>query len=73
MEHLDAEVRAAIIRLDDALCTWERSTGRESLVIIHEQGGFVHRSASGKPDIPKDIEDVQLLGRFTCGGSRNNH
>jgi len=29
MEHPDREVQAAITRLADALCSWERATGRE--------------------------------------------
>lgn len=60
MEHPDSEVRAAIIRLDDALCMWERATGRESVLILREQG-FVHRSASGKPNVPDDITDTQIV------------
>lgn len=64
-EHPDPEVRHAIIRLNDALCSWERNTGRESLLILREVGGFVHRSQSGKPGIPDDISDAQLLGMIT--------
>ena len=64
MEHPDKEVQSAIIRLNDALCSWERSTGRESILILREQGGYVHRSASGKPNIPEDISDDVLLGRI---------
>jgi hypothetical protein len=59
-EHKDSEVRSAIIRLNDALCTWERSTGIESVLIIREQRGFVYRSVSGKPDVPEDVTDEQL-------------
>lgn len=44
MEHPDREVQAAIVRLNDALCKWERSTGRQSVMILREQGNFVHRS-----------------------------
>jgi hypothetical protein len=61
MEHLDKDVRHALIRLNDALCTWERSTGRQSILILREEHGFVHRSASGKPfDVP-DISDEELF------------
>ena len=67
MEHPDKEVRSAIIRLADALCTWERATGKESIMIVREVGGFVFRAASGKPDIPSDIPDHHLLLRFLCG------
>ena len=62
MQHLDKEVQKAIIRLNDALCTWERATSRESVLIIREQGGFVHRSVSGKPGVPDDVTDEQLFG-----------
>lgn len=61
MEHKDKEVRAAIIRLDDALCMWERATGIESVLILREQGGFVHRAVSGKPNVPSDVVDAQLV------------
>ena len=60
-EHEDPDVQRAIVALNDALCTWERATGRESVLIIREQGGFIHRSQSGKPGIPNDIPDEQLL------------
>lgn len=60
-EHPDPRIKQAIVELDDALCSWERATGRESVLIIREQGGFVYRSASGKPGIPDDITDAQLF------------
>ena len=61
MEHPDPDVRQALIRLSDALCTWERSTGRESVLILREAGGFVYRAVSGKPGIPDDIPDSDLM------------
>lgn len=61
MIHFDQEVQAAIVRLSDLLCEWERATGRESVLIVREQYGFVYRAASGKPGIPDDITDAQLL------------
>ena len=60
MEHRDPEVRKALIRLNDALCSWERATSVESVLILREQGGFVHRSVSGKPNVPEDIPDACL-------------
>jgi len=62
VEHPDREVRQALIRLNDALCTWERNTGRQSVLILREQGGFEHRSMSGKPGVPEDVTDEQLMG-----------
>lgn len=60
MEHPSERVQAALVRLNDELCSWERSTGRQSILILREQGGFEYRSASGKPNIPDDIEDDLL-------------
>lgn len=67
MEHLDLEVRNAWIRLNDALCTWERATGRESVLVLREVEGFVSRSVSGKP-VPcdqADLTDDQLFSLVT--------
>ena len=61
MEHLDGDVRQALVRLCDALCTWERSTGRESVLILREQGGFVFRAMNGKSVAPNDVVDAQLV------------
>lgn len=61
MIHRDPEVEKALIRLNDALCMWERATSIESVLIIREQGGFVHRSISGKPNVVDDITDSQII------------
>ena len=61
MEHLDENVQKAIINLNDALCSWERATSRVSVLILREQGGFEHRSVSGKPGVPEDVTDDQLM------------
>lgn len=61
MEHPDREVKQALVRLCDALCQWERNTGIESVLILREQGGFVFRAASGKPNVPADVEDEMLM------------
>ncbi len=63
MEHINVDVRAAIIRLSDALCMHERSTGIESILIVKEKN-FTYRAASGKPDIPDDIPDACLLSQM---------
>jgi hypothetical protein len=51
-QHQDPEVQRAIIRLCDALCSWERATGRQSMVVIVEVG-FEFVANDGKP-IPDD-------------------
>ena len=61
MIHPCSDVQQALVRLDDALCSWERATGRESVLILRETGGFVHRAVSGKPDVPEDISDPELV------------
>ena len=64
-QHKDREVQAAIVRLADALCTWEREAGRENIVIIREEG-FCFRAINGKPDVPIDLPDEFILKRFVC-------
>ena len=59
--HPDMDVRCAIIKLADALCQWERATGMNSVLILREERGFYFRAQSGKPGIPDDITDDQLL------------
>lgn len=58
--HPDREVQAAIVRLLDALCSWERSTGVGSVLILREAGGFEVRAQDGKP-LEVDIQDDVLL------------
>jgi len=59
-KHANPEVQRAITKLADILCSWERSTGIESVLIIRE-AGFMFRAVSGKPGIPDDVTDVQLI------------
>ena len=63
-KHPDPEVQSAVIRLADALCTWERNTGHVNILIIREDN-YCFRAASGKPEIPDDISDVFLLRPFS--------
>jgi len=37
LKHKDPEVDKAITRLLDALCTWERETGRTSILVLREE------------------------------------
>jgi hypothetical protein len=63
-EHPCKAVQAALVRLNDELCSWERSTGRMSILILREQGGFELRTAGGKPNIPDDIDDEMLWSQI---------
>jgi hypothetical protein len=60
-EHRDREVNKALIELLDALCTWERETGRRSILILKEDD-YLCRADSGKCVIPDDIPNTQVLG-----------
>ncbi len=49
--HIDRECESALIRLNDALCSFERATGREYTLIL-VPGSLdekIHMSQSGKP------------------------
>ena len=62
--HTDPDVRQALTRLMDALCSWERATGRTSILILREAGGYACRADSGKPldeTTQGDITDAQLM------------
>ena len=61
MQHPDLVVQEALVRLTDALCQWERATGRQSVLILKEDGGFKYRALNGKPDVPEDIDDMLFL------------
>lgn len=61
MEHPCGEVQSAIIQLCDALCMWERTTGRKSVVIIREEPDFVMRFMDGKPNVPDNVDDLLFL------------
>jgi len=61
MIHPDEKVQGAIVQLSDALCSYERATSRESVLIVREQGGFEYRAVSGKPDVPPDVTDDMLM------------
>ena len=69
-EHSDPDVQAALIRLCGLLCSWERATGRESLLILRETGGFQFRADCGKPldSSLDDVTDEQLTQEFRHRG-----
>lgn len=62
-DHPSEEVRAAALRLLDALCQWERSTSRHNVVIIKDSIGCGYRSFDGSP-VPDDVGDHHLLESF---------
>lgn len=65
-EHPDREVRESLIRLTDALCMYERKTGKRNVLILKQsdgfgEGGYHFRALDGKPGIPNEITDEALL------------
>ena len=69
-KHLDPHIDHLLVQLNDALCTWERSTGRQSVLILREQHGFEHRSVNGKPCVVDDVDDRTLLNMVKQGDQR---
>lgn len=62
--HKDEECNSTIIQLLDALCTWERSTGRRSTLIIipHDPDEEIVLAQDGKPlRVPNETKHAQLL------------
>ena len=59
--HMDKECESALIRLNDALCSFERATGRNcTLILIPESPDEnIHISQSGKPLPPDSLTDPQ--------------
>lgn len=62
-DHPHEDVRTAMIRLLDVLTTFERSTGRHSVVIVKDELGGQCRALDGKP-VPDDVPDDDLLQNF---------
>ena len=62
-DHPHEDVRAAMIRLLDTLTTWERSTGRHSVVIVKDEMGGQCRVLDGRP-VPEFVTDEDLLRNF---------
>jgi len=62
-QHPSPDVRRALLNLADALCSWERTTGRDNLLIVKDTVGCEYRSLSGAP-VPDDIPDGHLIEGF---------
>ena len=79
-QHPDPDCRAAIMRLLDALCTWERSTGRESLLVLVpvEEDEPVIVADSGKPlgdsaMLTNDIITERVQDALAAHDDQNTH
>ena len=55
--HLNPECERALIKLDDALCSFERATEREYTLILvpHSSDEKIFMSQNGKP-LPQDFD-----------------
>jgi len=70
MQHPDPNVERAIVELANALRAWGRNSGRESILIVREEDGFICRAyiaPSWNPDVPDDITDEQMLQKIKMG------
>jgi len=74
--HKDKEVNSAIIRLLDALCSWERNTWRGSkLILIHDndEDGRTVFAIDGKP-LPYDqlllVDQLDQMKRIITGAGK---
>jgi hypothetical protein len=63
MTHSDQDVQAALVKLCDALCTYERNTGNTSTLILHSYN-FHFQAVSGKPP-SRGISDGYLIALET--------
>ena len=64
-EFMDPDVTTAHRRLLDALCSWERATGREITVLVlpHDGDEPIAVSYSGKPGLADGLDQVlQAVG-----------
>lgn len=59
--HQSDRVQTAIEALENELVEFERNTGRQSVLILREEGGFVRRSISGKPFCKTERTDLELV------------
>ena len=59
--HIDDECEAALIKLNDRICSFERATSREYTLILvpHNKDEVIHISQSGKP-MPVDSQGKLL-------------
>ncbi len=72
MWHKNSECEQALIRLNGALCSWERSTGRDSTLILVPESldEPIVMSQSGKPlpenfsMTPKEILAIAMKRRL---------
>ncbi len=72
MWHKNSECEQALIKLNDALCSWERDTGRESTLILVPDSSdeSIVMSQSGKPlpenfnMTPEEILVIAMNRRF---------
>lgn len=58
--HKDPECNEALIKLLDALCEWERGTGRRSTLILipHEPDESVVVAEDGKPMAESEVANL---------------
>lgn len=61
MDHASPEINAALVRLNDAICSWERDTGISTVLVMRDTAEWAHRSLNGKPGVPATVSDADLM------------
>ena len=65
-QHRDREIRQGIVEITDRLCSYERNTGIENILVVAEQG-YLYVAINGKAvpnDVIRDVTVQGLLKRF---------
>lgn len=62
LRHMDLDCDSALIRLNDAICTFERDTGREYLLVLIpiQVDEEVHVSQDGKPLARRSLTSQEI-------------
>ena len=60
------EIQLALLRLSDALCSFERASLCTSVLVLRMANGAEYRAANGKPNVPDDIADAELFASESC-------
>ena len=70
----DERIQDAVVKLNDALCMFERNAGQEHLFILAQvDGPEIHVSMSGKPLWEKSLKRDALSAFGLCGAVLKKH
>ncbi|MBI4652239.1 hypothetical protein HY745_13395 [Candidatus Desantisbacteria bacterium] len=74
MKHENEDIQNALIKLTDALCSWERVTGIDSVLILRDTTGFNYRAINGKTEEANSwMSDLELLSFLYPNNEGGSH